>query len=139
VARYYLRPDRLAIVLVERLGVPCRNYAAQVLKIEVIDMVDLDLLAAASASPVCRSRVPPPATSRRTRCVAQFRWCSHWHQPTSAHRPARAITQEKGVRRLLDRHRGQGGVERLRAVKLVVTTRAEPRAECADRCSGRSP
>lgn len=134
VARYYLRPDRLSIVLVGNASAFLSQLRGLGFSnIEVIDMDDLDLLAADFRKPgsMSRSQVQPAPTRRGGRGASlQFPLVQPVaYQPASAQATGRGpITPEEGAsaRQLLDRViAAKGGVERLRAVKsLVVTTRA---------------
>ena len=133
VGRYYLRPDRLSIVLVGNASVFLSQLRGLGFSnIEVIDMDDLDLLAADFRTPgsKTRSQVPPVPPRRGTPGASlQFPLAPPAaYQPASAQATGRGITPEDGAsaRQLLDRViAAKGGLERLRAVKsLVVTTRA---------------
>ncbi len=134
VARYYLRPDRLSIVLVGNAAAFLSQLRGLGFSnIEVIDMDDLDLLAADFRKPGTTSRSQvPSASSRRGAPGASLRFPlarPAAYQPASAQATSRgAITPDEGAsaRLLLDRViAAKGGLERLRAVKsLVVTTRA---------------
>ena len=134
VARYYLRPDRLSIVLVGNASAFLSQLRGLGFSnVEVIEMDDLDLLAADFRRPGAPVRPPvQPAPSRRGSPGASLRFPLAQpvaYQPASAQSTGRAaISPEEGTaaRQLLDRVvAAKGGVERLRAVKsLVVTTRA---------------
>lgn len=134
-ARYYLRPDRLSIVLVGNATafVPqLRSLGFN--NVEVIEMADLDLLApdlrrpggtaATSATPSSVRRSSPGAG------IVVRSPAAYAYQPRDAQAVGRGIvvTAEEGARAraLLDKIvAAKGGAERLRAVKsLIVTTRA---------------
>jgi zinc protease len=133
VARYYLRPDRLSIVLVgnaaafssQLKGLGFTNF-------EVIDMDDLDLMSTdlrrRQAPALLRAPGPggrgagPGVSLGRARSVTAY-------APAGAQATQRQpVTAQEGAaaRDLLDRLvRAKGGADRLRAIKsLVVTTTA---------------
>jgi zinc protease len=136
VARYYLQPDRLSIVLVGNASAFLSQLKGLGFNnVEVIEMDDLDLMAkdlrqgAGPSSNGTRSTAPqrgasPGAALRRPLATP----VAYQPQTTQSARPP-AITAEEGAaaRQLLDRViAAKGGLERLRAVKsLVVTTRAK--------------
>ncbi|MFN8063295.1 MAG: pitrilysin family protein [Vicinamibacterales bacterium] len=144
VSRYYLRPERLSIVLVGNASA----FLSQLkglgfTNVEVIDIADLDLLTADFRKPgTTRSTTqaaPSPSSGRRGAPGASAtsgRVLPVAYAPSSSQAVNRpSITPEEGTnaRALLDRViAAKGGLERLRAVKnLVVTTRARalgPRA-----------
>ncbi|MBS1820283.1 MAG: insulinase family protein [Acidobacteria bacterium] len=144
VSRYYLRPERLSIVLVGNASA----FLSQLkglgfTNVEVIDIADLDLLTADFRKPgTTRSTTqaaPSPSRGRRGAPGASAtsgRVLPVAHAPSSSQAVKRpSITPEEGTnaRALLDRViAAKGGLERLRAVKnLVVITRARalgPRA-----------
>ncbi|MFN7913775.1 MAG: pitrilysin family protein [Vicinamibacterales bacterium] len=141
VARYYLRPDRLSIVLVGNASA----FLAQLkglgfTNVEVVEMADLDLLAADFRKPGTPIRpLPTPApTPRRGSPGAHagfapqpsgLRMVRAAYVSSSSQAVGRPqVTAEEGAnaRALLDKViAAKGGLERLRSVKnLVVTTRA---------------
>jgi zinc protease len=151
VARYYLRPDRLSIVLVGNASA----FLSQLrglgfTSVEVIDMDDLDLMAADFRKPgsqVRPSNAPTVAPRRRGATVAPgasvgpgasvvpgavvagVPAAAVAYQPAGTQSAGRgvAITPQEGARArsLLEKVvAAKGGAERLRRVKsLVVTTR----------------
>ena len=136
VARYYLQPDRLSIVLVG-------NAAAFLPQLkglgfntfEVIEADDLDLMRpdlrrpGRTARPSAASPQPP---SRRSAPGASLRGAvaatAAYQAPSSQSVGRQTIRPEEGAnaRAVLDRViEAKGGLERLRAIKsLIVTTRA---------------
>ena len=136
VARYYLHPDRLSIVLVGNAAA----FVPQLRRlgfntVEVIDMADLDLMAADFRVPGARPNSNPatPATpSRRGAPGASISTPSGRalaYQAATSQSVGQSASGNEETRRaraLLDRMiEAKGGLERLRAVKsLVVTTRA---------------
>jgi len=135
VARYYLQPDRLSIVLVGNASAFLSQLKGLGFNnVEVIEMADLDLMGkdlrqgAGAGASGSRSTAPqrgggPGAAMRRPLATS----VAYQPQTTQSGR-APAITAEEGAaaRQLLDKVvTAKGGLERLRAVKsLVVTTRA---------------
>ena len=136
VARYYLHPDRLSIVLVGNAAA----FVPQLRRlgfntVEVIDMADLELMAAdfrvpgtrpntnPSALPTPGRRGAPGASMSRPPSVA-LAYQAATNQ--SVGQSASGNEETRRARALLDRMiEAKGGLERLRAVKsLVVTTRA---------------
>ncbi|HEY7170504.1 MAG TPA: pitrilysin family protein [Vicinamibacterales bacterium] len=125
VARSFLRPDRLAVVLVgnaaafapQLRGVGFGNY--EVVDIDQLDLLAADFKAPAAARPGGAAR-PPVATGAQPR-YAQT------NAPATRQRPT--ITPQEGdaARALLDKViAAKGGLERLRGVRnLVVTTSEE--------------
>jgi zinc protease len=137
VARYYLRPDRLSIVLVGNASAFLSQLKGLGFNnVEVVDMSDLDLLAQdfrRPGAPVRTGVMPAPAPSRRGSPGASLSGPAAQpsaYQPSSTQSVGRGatITAEEGARArtLLDRVvAAKGGAERLRGVKnLVVTTTA---------------
>ena len=136
VARYYLRPDRLSIVLVGNAAA----FVPQLRRlgfntVEVIDMADLDLMAADFRVPGARSGTSPSASPTPGRRGAPGASISRGLGVAVAYQPAtnRSVAQStsgteeaRRARALLDRMiEAKGGLDRLRAVKsLVVTTQA---------------
>jgi zinc protease len=132
VARYYLRPDRLSIVLVGNASAFLSQLKGLGFNtVEVVDMDDLDLMASDFRKP----GVPPrpsalPAPGRRGAPGASLQMplaTPLSYQPAGAQSVGRLpASSAEDARALLDRIvTAKGGVERLRAVKsLVVTTRA---------------
>ncbi|MEQ1911517.1 MAG: pitrilysin family protein, partial [Vicinamibacterales bacterium] len=136
VARYYLHPDRLSIVLVGNAAA----FVPQLRRlgfntVEVIDMADLELMAADFRAPGTRMSTNPsalPAPGRRGApgaSIAQPLSVAVAYQPAtnqSVGQSASGSEETRRARALLDRMiEAKGGLERLRAVKsLVVTTRA---------------
>lgn len=133
VARYYLKPDRLSIVLVgnaaafssQLRGLGFTSY-------EIIEMEDLDLLTAdfrrpgtpvGGAMPGGPARRAPGAAARVGR-ASTVAYQAPAGQATG--RPPIRAEEGQSARSLLDRIvAGKGGVARLRAIKsLVATTRA---------------
>jgi zinc protease len=133
VARYYLQPDRLSIVLVGNASafVP-QLKGLGFSSVDVIDMDDLDLLAADFRKPGTspRTSASPPATRRgvpgASLDVPPVQRVAYQVGSRAVGQPP--ITAEEGARarQLLDRViAAKGGVDRLRAVQsLVVTTRS---------------
>jgi hypothetical protein len=124
VARAFLRPDRLSVVLVgnasaftsQLRGVGFGNY--EVIDIDQLDLMATDFKAAGSARP--GGAAPPPVTTGARPRYAQ------------ANAPAtqpRSIAPQEGTaaRALLDKViAAKGGLERLRGIRnLVVTTSEE--------------
>jgi zinc protease len=135
VARYYLHPDRLSIVLVGNASAFLSQLRGLGFNnVEVIQMEDLDLMAAdlrkpgaparTSAQPAGSRRDGGPGASLRRVMTAPVAYQDPATQ--SVRRPAITADEGAGARQLLDRVIAtKGGLDRLRAVKsLVVTTRA---------------
>jgi zinc protease len=136
VARYYLHPDRLSIVLVGDAAAflpQLKGLGFQ--DVEVIEMADLDLLAPdlrRAGTPVRTGVTSPPSPSRRGApgAAVTVPQAPPAYQPGTSQSVGRAatITPEEGerARSLLERMvAAKGGAERLRGVKsLVVTTQA---------------
>lgn len=133
VARSYLRPDRLSIVLVGNAAA----FVPQLRRIgfntvEVIDMAELDLLAADFRAAGATSRTRAGSTPARPvvpgAAVSAPRMGATAYVSTASQAVAQAGSAEDAsrARALLDRMiEAKGGLERLRGVKsLVVTTRA---------------
>jgi len=134
VARYYLRPDRLSIVLVGNAAA----FVPQLRRVgfdtvEVIDMADLDLMAADFRVPGSQGRTGGLPTPTRGRAPGGARVnAAPQIPPAYTAASTQAVGQSapnddaRRARELLDRMiAAKGGLERLRAVKsLVVTTRA---------------
>lgn len=116
VARQYLRPDRLSIVLVGRAAafasqLPGIGFAS----VETIGGADLDLTSANFKAPIAR----PSGTGAPGRPGA--RPSSIRYQPSSATAPTTARAAQGDVRALLERViAAKGGLETLRAVKTIV-------------------
>ena len=135
VARDYLRPDRLSIVLVGN----ATAFVPQLRRVgfetvDVIDMNDLDLMAADFRVPGSprRSGALPTPTRGRAPGAARLNTLPlvpPAYTPASAQAVGQAGANDdaRRARALLDRMiEAKGGLERLRAVKsLVVTTRAK--------------
>jgi zinc protease len=135
VARYYLHPDRLSIVLVGN----AQAFLSQLRglgfsNVEVVDANDLDLLATDFKKPgsPARPTLSPTPTRRGTpgAAVVIAPAAAPAYQPPasqSASRPAIAPDDGAAARQLLDKMiAAKGGLARLRAIKtLVVTTRAK--------------
>jgi zinc protease len=125
VARYYLRPDRLSIVLVGNASA----FEAQLRRegfgtFEVVNMADLDLTAVDFKKPVRQGRTtqPPeagpagrPGQSRAARLIAASR-PAYQAQPA-----ARALSADsREALALIDKAiAAKGGLERLRSVKSI--------------------
>ena len=135
VARYYLQPDRLSIVLVGNASAFVPQLKGLGFgNVEVVEMDDLDLMAADLRRPGSQAprAVAPAAPGRRGTPGAAVRvplGATVAYQPTAAQgaiRPPQRTEDGASARALLDRViAAKGGLERLRAVKsLVVTTRA---------------
>jgi zinc protease len=150
VARAYLRPDRLAVVLVGNANA----FASQLKRaglngIETLDLHDLDLTSADLRTsrvsqmdgPVGAGAAGDVDATRRPRCWAEAaeadRGTGHVvlaaYHPQEQSRRAPAITPEEGARAkaLLDAVvAAKGGVDRLRAIKSITartkTTAAMP-------------
>ena len=135
VARYYLQPDRLSIVLVGNASAFLSQLKGLGFSnVEVVEMDDLDLMAVDFRKPGAQPRqVPQPVPGRRGAPGAMLRAPMH---PPAAYLPVTAQSvgrssvrpdDSASARALLDRIvAAKGGVGRLRAVKsLVVTTRAK--------------
>jgi zinc protease len=133
VARYYLKPDRLSIVLVGNAAA----FVPQLKRlgfntVEVVDMADLDLMAAdfrvAGSSPRPAAVSPPSRRSSPGASLPPSPSRSLAYQPASAQSVGQAGASDdvRRARALLDRMiAAKGGLDQLRAVKsLVVTTRA---------------
>ncbi|HUR35693.1 MAG TPA: pitrilysin family protein [Vicinamibacterales bacterium] len=135
VARYYLQPDRLAIVLVGNAAAFLSQLKGLGFNnVEVIEMNDLDLMAGdlRKAGSPARPTAAPAGPARRAVPGATLRTVD---EPASAYQPAGAqsvqrpaIAAEDGARarEVLDRVvAAKGGADRLRMVRsIVVTTRA---------------
>lgn len=129
VARYYLHPDRLSIVLVGNAAA----FVSQLRglgfnRVEVIDAADLDVMApdfrrasanASAPGPVRRGVSPGAAREPRVRTLLAY-------QPPSTQSVGRPRAAARSARDVLDAIvAAKGGEARLRAAKsLVVTTRA---------------
>lgn len=135
VARYYLRPDRLSIVLVGNAAAFLPQLKGLgFTNVEVVEMADLDLMSADFRKPGTPARpLPTPsATPRRSSPRADantVRTRSAAYVPPTSQAVGRPqVTAEEGAaaRGLLNAViAGKGGLDRLRTVKnLVVTTRA---------------
>jgi len=135
VAKYYLQPDRLSIVLVGNASA----FLSQLkglgfTAVDVIEADDLDLMTADLRRPgrAARPSAAPPAPSRRSTPGASLRdpaIAGAAYQSSSSQSVGRqTIRPEEGAnaRAVLDHViAAKGGVERLRAIKsLIVTTRA---------------
>jgi zinc protease len=123
-ARFFLRPDRLSVVLVgnaaafmsQLRGVGFGNY--EVVDIDQLDLLAADFKAPGSARPGGSAR-PPNTTGARPR----------YAQTNAPSAPRPPITPQEGTaaRALLDKViAAKGGLNRLRSVRnLVVTTTEE--------------
>lgn len=133
VARYYLRPDRLSIVLVGNAAA----FVPQLRRVgfdtvEVIEASDLDLMAADFRVPGSQSRPGAVSTPTRGRAPGARVLAPTTTPPAYTASTSQAVGQAGAgdeasrARALLDRMlAAKGGLDRLRAVKsLVVTTRA---------------
>lgn len=133
VARYYLRPDRLSIVLVGNAAA----FSSQLrglgfTSFEVINMEDLDLMAPdlrrkqapASLRGPAPGRGAAPGAALSTRPEHRAAYAPAAAQ--SAQRPAITAREGAAAQELLERMvAAKGGAERLRGIKsLVVTTTA---------------
>ena len=135
VARYYLQPDRMSIVLVGNAAAFLSQLKGLGFSsVEVVEMDDLDLMAVDFRKPGTAPRqVPKLLPGRRGAPGAMLRAPLDPHAAyllATAQSVGRASARQDdsaGARALLDRIvAAKGGVERLRAVKsLVVTTRAK--------------
>ena len=122
VARQYLRPDRLSVVLVGNAGA----FAPQLKGVgfatfETVDLSDLDLVAVNFKRAPTRAPLGAggPGRAGRAGPVLAYR------QAPAASRPAPAISAEEGAKAmaLLDRAvEAKGGLEKLRALKTIVAT-----------------
>jgi zinc protease len=135
VARYYLQPDRLSIVLVGNAAAFLPQLKGLgFTSVEVIEADDLDLMAADLRRPgsAARPSAAPAPPSRRGAPGASMRGPAMpvaGYQPPSSQAVGRqTIRPEEGAsaKAVLDHViAAKGGLERLRAIKsLVVTTRA---------------
>jgi hypothetical protein len=130
VARYYLRPDRLSIVLVGNAAA----FSGQLKGLgfssfEVIDMEDLDLMSADLRRPQAPPMLRAPGGGGRSGAPGVSLRGS---APAAAYAPAGAqatqrppVTAQEGTsaRELLDRLvSAKGGVDRLRAVRSIVVS-----------------
>jgi zinc protease len=135
VARYYLRPDRLSIVLVGNASA----FVSQLrglgfTNVEVVDMDGLDLMAADLRKPGTTARQITPAPPARRggpgASIASPARGGLAYQPASTQATGRSGAggdEAARAKELLDRIiAAKGGLERLRAVRsLIVTTTAK--------------
>jgi len=135
VARYYLRPDRLSIVLVGNAAAFLQQLKGLGFNaVEVVEMRDLDLMAAdfrRPGAPVRTPAAPSAPAGRRGRgasnAVAGPGAASYVSAASQAVGRVQARPEDgQDARVLLDRIvAAKGGLSRLRSVKnLVVTTKA---------------
>ena len=112
-AVYYLRPDRLSVVLVGNLS----GFASQLRSIgfgkyEVVELSDLDLTASDFKRPAKRVGVLRPAWPALRLATYQI--------PDRSQKPAVAIEPGAAAKRLLDRViAAKGGLDTLRAIRSI--------------------
>jgi zinc protease len=127
VARAYLHPDRLSVVLVGNAAA----FAPQLRSVgfgtfETVELGDLDLIAANFKRAGTRAGAAaggPDGSGRSGGAGGAGKWA--YQQAPAASRPAPAVTAEEGAKAaaLLDRAvAAKGGLETLRALKTIVAT-----------------